>query len=80
MAQKIKITNDKFVCGECQNEVEPQISSSEGIVKADLDKIKSDLEKYPTKVNFGVCPVCGMEYTFVLENSELYLQPSEEEK
>lgn len=70
----------KFTCVECENVVSPLVSSPEGLVEADLDNIKMDLTQFPTKIIYGVCPVCGMEYVFHLVGEKLYLEPSEEEK
>jgi hypothetical protein len=76
----IPIVNGKFVCSECENEVIPETNTIEGIIPADLDQIKIDLEKFETKVVYGICPVCGMEYTFKLIDGELFLEPSDLEK
>jgi hypothetical protein len=76
----IKITDGKFICSECENEVEPETNTIEGVVKADLDQIKMDLGKYPTKVIYGACPVCGMEFVFRHKEGDLYLEPSDMEK
>lgn len=77
----IKIKSDgKFICSECENEVEPLTNTVDGLIKADLEKIKSELEEFSTKVIYGVCPVCGMEYIFRLVGGDLYLEPSDEEK
>jgi len=76
----IKLVNGKFTCSECENEVEPETNTIEGVVKADLDQIKADLKLYPTKVVYGICPVCGMEFVFRLKGDDLYLEPSDLEK
>ncbi|MFS8131448.1 MAG: hypothetical protein ACMG57_05750 [Candidatus Dojkabacteria bacterium] len=76
----LKLENGKFKCSECENEVEPETNTIEGVVKADLDQIKADLTQYPTKVIYGICPVCGMEYVFRLKGGNLYLEPSDLEK
>ncbi len=73
----IKVTNGKFVCGECENESEPETNTVDGTVKADTEKIKSDLKAFPSKIIYGSCPVCGMEYTFKEKNGELYMEPSD---
>lgn len=77
----IKISSSGVItCGECENEVELLTNEVEGLVKADTKKIKDVLEKFPSKVVYGICPVCGMEYIFRLSDGELYVEPSEEEK
>ncbi|MDQ6986009.1 MAG: hypothetical protein Q9M91_03510 [Candidatus Dojkabacteria bacterium] len=77
----ILVSSDKdFTCDECGNEVDLKISSIEGLVDADFTKIKSDLEAFPTKIIYGVCPICGMEYVFHLVDGNLYVEPSQEEK
>ncbi|MEP7104083.1 MAG: hypothetical protein ABI721_05225 [Candidatus Dojkabacteria bacterium] len=76
----LEIVDGKFKCSECENEVEPETNSIEGVVKADLDQIKADLTLYPTKVVYGICPVCGMEFVFRLMDEKLYLEPSDLEK
>lgn len=76
----IPITDGQFTCNECENTSAPETNSIEGVVTADLDQIKSDLEQYPTKVVYGICPVCGMEYVFRHQNDALYLEPSDLEK
>lgn len=76
----LEIKDGKFICSECENDVEPQTMTTEGIVDANLDEIKSDLEEFSTKVMYAICPVCGMEYVFRLVEGDLYLEPSLEEK
>lgn len=77
----IKVSKDgKITCGECENEVELLTNDVEGLVKADTKKIAETLKKFPSKVIYGICPVCGMEYIFRLAEDELWLEPSEEEK
>jgi hypothetical protein len=77
----IKVLDDhQCVCGECENESKFLTNSTEGLIEADVDQIMKDLEEAPTKVIYGVCPVCGMEYQYRLVDSVLYLEPSEEEK
>jgi|SRR6185369_1731429 len=76
----IKLVNGKFTCSECENEVEPETNTIEGVVKADLEQIKADLVQFPTKVIYGICPVCGMEFVFRLKGDDLYLEPSDLEK
>lgn len=76
----IKIMDGKFICSECENEDYPETNSPEGIIKADLDLIKNDLKEFPSKIIYGICPVCGMEYTFKLIGDELCLKPSDMEK
>lgn len=76
----LKIVDGKFTCSECENEVEPETNTIEGVVKADLEQIKSDLEQFPTKVVYGICPVCGMEFVFRYKDGELWLEPSDLEK
>ena len=79
-AKWIKLVNGQFTCPECENTSAPETNTVDGIVEADLDEIKSDLEQYPTKVIYGICPVCGMEYVFKHEDGDLFLEPSDEEK
>ena len=69
-----------FICPECENKVQPNISSEEGIVPANLADIFEDLEKYPNKIIYAICPVCGMEYEFKKIGGVLYLKPSALEK
>lgn len=76
----IKLVDGKFSCPECENEVSPLTNTTDGMVEANLEEIKKDLEMYPTKVIYAVCPVCGMEYIFHLDQGELWLEPSDEEK
>ena len=76
----IKIEGDQFTCQECENTSHPETNTIEGIIPADLELIKNDLTQFPSKVVYGICPVCGMEYVFRLQNSELYLEPSDLEK
>ena len=76
----LAITDGKFKCSECDNEVEPETNTIEGVVKADLEQIKADLTEFPTKVIYGICPVCGMEFVFRLKNDQLFLEPSDLEK
>lgn len=76
----IEIVDGKFKCSECENEVEPETNTIEGVVKADLDQIKADLTLYPTKVVYGICSVCGMEFVFRQKNNKLFLEPSDLEK
>jgi ABC-type Zn2+ transport system substrate-binding protein/surface adhesin len=76
----LEIKDGKFVCAECENEVEPETNSVEGVVKANLEEIKSDLAQYPTKVVYGICSVCGMEYIFRHKDDKLFLEKSDMEK
>jgi hypothetical protein len=76
----IKLTDGKFICSECENESEPETNTVEGTVTADLAQIKEDLTQFPSKIIYGICPVCGMEFVFKMQNDELYLEPSELEK
>lgn len=77
-ASWIPISDDgEFICSECNNKVAPETNTEEGTVTADLAKIKSDLEQYPTKVIYGICPICGMEFTFKLAEGKLHLEPSD---
>ena len=69
-----------FVCPECENRVQPHVSLEEGIVPANLSDIFEDLEKYPNKIIYAICPVCGMEYEFKKIGEVLYLKPSALEK
>ena len=76
----IEVVNGEFTCSECENAVKPQTNTADGIVDADVDQIIDDLTEFPTKIIYGICPVCGMEYQFKLAGGKLYLEPSEEEK
>jgi hypothetical protein len=76
----IKVISGKFTCSECENTDVILTNTIDGMVEADLDKIKNELKEYPSKVIYGICNVCGMEYTFKLVGEELYLEPSNEEK
>lgn len=76
-ANWIKIKDGKFVCAECENESQPEINTVEGYVKADTEEVKKELIEFPTKVTYGTCPFCGMEYVFRLYDQELYLEPSD---
>jgi hypothetical protein len=77
-ANWIKISEDgEFICSECNNKSAPETNTENGTVTAELSKIKSDLEQFPTKVIYGICPICGMEFTFKHQNGSLFLEPSE---
>lgn len=77
----IKLSDDgEFQCGECENEVKPLTNTAEGMVEANVQAIRDDLDAQPSKIIYGVCPVCGMEYVFKSEDGQLYLEPSNEEK
>lgn len=77
----IKVEDDgTFVCAECENKGKPLTNSVEGMMEADTAEIKSQLEAQPTKMIYGVCEICGMEYIFKLDNGELFMEPSNEEK
>jgi hypothetical protein len=76
----IEINDGKFICAECENESAPETNTFEGVVIADLKQIQLDLEEYSTKVIYGICPVCGMEYIFRTKDGNLYLEPSDLEK
>lgn len=76
----IEIVEGKFTCAECENSVAPETNSIEGVVVADLEEIKADLAQYPTKVVYGSCPVCGMEYIFRHQEGKLFLEKSDMEK
>jgi len=77
-ANWIPISDDgEFICSECNNKVAPETNTEEGTVTADLAKVKADLEQYPTKVIYGICPICGMEFTFKLAEGKLHLEPSD---
>ena len=69
-----------ITCPECGNVIKILVSSIEGLVEINVEKVKEDLRNFPTKVIYGVCPVCGMEYVFHLVDNKLYLEASEEEK
>lgn len=77
-ANWISISDDgEFICSECGNKSAPETNTENGTVTADLSKVKADLEQYPTKVIYGICPVCGMEFTFKHADGKLLLEPSE---
>jgi len=77
-ANWIKISSDgEFICSECGNKSAPETNTENGTVTADLSKVKSDLTQFPTKIVYGICPVCGMEFTFKLKSLDMYLEPSE---
>lgn len=77
-ANWIAISKDgEFICSECSNKSAPETNTENGTVTADLVKVKADLTQYPTKIIYGICPVCGMEFTFKNQNGNLYLEPSE---
>lgn len=76
----VKLEGGFFICPECENRVEPETNTEEGIVKANLEQIKKDLAQFPTKIIYGICPVCGMEYVFKLVDGELFLEESLMEK
>ncbi len=80
LANWIKVVDGKFTCPECENSDVIMTNTAEGIVEANLEQIKKDLTEFPTKVIYGICNVCGMEYIFRLHNGELYLEPTSEEK
>lgn len=67
----------EFICSECGNKSAPETNTENGTVTADLVKVKQDLVQYPTKIIYGICPVCGMEFTFKQKDNSLYLEPSE---
>ena len=74
----IQISDDgEFICSECSNKSAPETNTENGTVTADLKKITKDLGQYSTKIIYGICPVCGMEFTFKHDNGVLYLEPSE---
>ena len=77
---RIKFDNNEFTCVECENSVKALSGSEEGMVEIDLGDVKKTLSEFPSKTIYGICPVCGMEYLFVLENDQLFLEPSDEEK
>lgn len=79
-ANWISINDGKFICSECENESAPETNTFEGVVTADLAQIQAELDEFPTKIIYGICPVCGMEYVFRQNNSSLYLEPSDLEK
>lgn len=76
----IKIVDGQFTCRECEKTSVPETNTIEGIIEANLDDIKTELIEFPTKVIYGICPVCGMEYVFRLYEDELYLESSDLEK
>ncbi|MCS7317903.1 MAG: hypothetical protein NZZ41_06330 [Candidatus Dojkabacteria bacterium] len=69
-----------FTCRECENQVKLYQVSIDGLVEIDLFQIVSDLIKYPSKVIYVVCPVCGMEYELKKIDKNLYLYPTVLEK
>lgn len=73
----IEIVDGKFVCSECQNDSAPETVTEDGTVTADLDNISGELDQYPNKVIYGICPVCGMEFVFKKHEDKLYLEPSD---
>lgn len=76
----IKLQNGVFTCQECENDVKPLTSSLDGMIEANLEEVRQQLVAAPTKIMYGICPVCGMEYVFKFEAEDLYLEPSDEEK
>ncbi len=77
-ANWIEISDDgEFICSECGNKSAPETNTENGTVTADLQSVKKDLEQYPTKIIYGICPVCGMEFTFKHSEGKLFLEPSE---
>lgn len=77
-ANWIVISDDgEFICSECGNKSAPETNTENGTVTADLVKVKQDLIQYPTKIVYGICPICGMEFTFKNKDDSLYLEPSE---
>lgn len=76
----IKIIEGEFHCPECENISKPETNTVDGIVEADLDEILAELEEFPSKITYGICPVCGMEYVFKNVDGNLWLEPSDEEK
>lgn len=77
-ANWIAVSDDgEFICSECGNKAAPETNTENGTVTADLAKVTSDLTQFPTKIIYGICPVCGMEFTFKLLEGSLYLEPSE---
>jgi len=77
-ANWIEISDDgEFICSECGNKSAPETNTENGTVTADQQAVKKDLEQYPTKIIYGICPVCGMEFTFKHSEGKLYLEPSE---
>jgi len=81
----IKIVEGKFICIECGNEIGGEenlmeTSTPDGIIRANLEEIKTQLKEFPSKIIYAICSVCGMEYTFKFINDELYLDESEMQK
>lgn len=77
-ANWIPISSDgEFICSECGNKSAPETNTENGTVTADLEKVKADLTQYPNKIIYGICPVCGMEFTFKHKDSGIFLEPSE---
>lgn len=73
----IEVVNGEFTCSECENTSVPETNTVDGTVPADTAKIQQDLLDSPTKIVYGSCPVCGMEYVFKSANSKLYMEPSD---
>ena len=73
----------EFTCSECGHKSVVQVSSvNGGIEDVNVEDVKSQLIEFPTKIIYGICPVCGMEYIFRYDSDEdeLYLEMSDEEK
>lgn len=79
-AKWIKMNGNVFVCAECENEGVPSTNTVNGIEEADIEQVKTELKEFPNKTIYGICNVCGMEYTFKSEGDDLYLEESEELK
>ena len=73
----IEVKDGKFLCNECENESVPETNTVDGTVNADTEKIKQELIERPTKIIYGSCPICGMEYLFKQKNNKLFMEPSE---
>lgn len=73
----IEIKDGKFICSECANEVSPETVTEDGTVEANLEKIMAELDEFPNKIVYGICPICGMEFVFKSVDGKLYLEPSD---
>lgn len=73
----IEVVNGEFTCSECENTSKPETNTVDGTVEADTVKILNDLTETPTKIVYGSCPVCGMEYVFKAHEGKLFMEPSD---
>jgi hypothetical protein len=70
----------EFTCNECENTSPVETSTPEGIVVADVQNIIDTLTAAPSTIAIGICPICGMEYLFKMQEGELFLEPSDMNK